>query len=60
VSGDQVFALLLEMQARHHTTAVLDTHNPAIAERCGAVQRLEGGVLHPVAPHDRVPGTLEG
>jgi lipoprotein-releasing system ATP-binding protein len=45
-SGDQVFALLLEMQARHHTTAVLVTHNPAIAGRCGRVQRLEGGVLH--------------
>jgi len=50
-SGDQVFALLLEMQARHRTTAVLVTHNPAIAARCGAVQRLEGGVLRP----ERVP-----
>jgi len=49
VSGDQVFALLLEMQARHHTTTVLVTHNPAIAERCGLVLRLEGGVLHPQA-----------
>ncbi|MBV8199413.1 MAG: ABC transporter ATP-binding protein [Acidobacteria bacterium] len=47
-SGDQVFELLLEMQARHRTTAVLVTHNPAIAERCGAVQRLEGGLLHPL------------
>jgi lipoprotein-releasing system ATP-binding protein len=45
-SGEQVFALLVEMQARHHTTAVLVTHNPAIAARCGKVQRLEGGVLH--------------
>jgi len=60
VSGDQVFALLLEMQARHHTTAVLVTHNPSIAERCGLVQRLEGGVLHREAPHDRAAGTLEG
>ena len=47
--------LLLEMQARHHTTTVLVTHNPAIAERCGLVQRLEGGVLHQEAPR-----TLEG
>jgi lipoprotein-releasing system ATP-binding protein len=46
-SGDQVFELLLEMQSRHRTTAVLVTHNPAIAERCGRVERLEDGVLHP-------------
>src|SRR5205807_9630837 len=59
VSGDQVFALLLEMQARHHTTTVLVTHNPAIAERCGTVQRLEGGVLHPEAPRGGAPGPLE-
>jgi lipoprotein-releasing system ATP-binding protein len=45
-SGEQVFELLLEMQARHRTTTVLVTHNPAIAERCGSVQRLEDGVLH--------------
>jgi lipoprotein-releasing system ATP-binding protein len=49
-SGEQVFALLLEMQARHRTTAVLVTHNPAIAERCGAVLRLADGVLHAEAP----------
>jgi lipoprotein-releasing system ATP-binding protein len=46
-SGEQVFALLLEMQERHRTTAVLVTHNPAIARRCGAIQRLENGVLLP-------------
>ena len=46
-SGEQVFELLLEMQARHRTTAVLVTHNPAIAARCRSVQRLEGGVLRP-------------
>jgi lipoprotein-releasing system ATP-binding protein len=44
-SGDQVFSLLLEMQARHRTTTVLVTHNPAIACRCGAVQRLTDGLL---------------
>jgi putative ABC transport system ATP-binding protein len=44
-SGEQVFALLQEMQARHRTTAVLVTHNPAIAERCARVERLEGGIL---------------
>jgi lipoprotein-releasing system ATP-binding protein len=45
-SGEQVFALLVEMQARHRTTAVLVTHNPSIAERCAGVLRLEGGLLH--------------
>jgi lipoprotein-releasing system ATP-binding protein len=50
-SGEQVFALLLEMQARHRTTAVLVTHNPSIAGRCARVERLEGGILRaePVA-----------
>jgi lipoprotein-releasing system ATP-binding protein len=58
-SGDQVFALLLEMQARHHTTTVLVTHNPAIAERCGAVQRLEAGVLRPAGPEAPPGGSPE-
>jgi lipoprotein-releasing system ATP-binding protein len=46
-SGEQVFSLLLEMQARHRTTAVVVTHNPSIAERCGSVLRLADGVLRP-------------
>jgi lipoprotein-releasing system ATP-binding protein len=46
-SGDQVFQLLLELQARHHTTGVLVTHNPEIAARCTRILRLEGGVLLP-------------
>jgi lipoprotein-releasing system ATP-binding protein len=44
-SGEQVFNLLLELQARHGTTAVLVTHNPGIAERCSRTVRLEAGVL---------------
>ncbi|HYO15715.1 MAG TPA: ABC transporter ATP-binding protein, partial [Thermoanaerobaculia bacterium] len=31
-SGETVFNLLLELQARHHTTGILVTHNPEIAE----------------------------
>ena len=46
-SGETVFQLLLDLQARHRTTGVLVTHNPEIAERCSRIQRLEGGVLHP-------------
>jgi putative ABC transport system ATP-binding protein len=44
-SGDQVFDLLLDLQKRHGTTALLVTHNPQIAERCTRILRLEGGVL---------------
>jgi lipoprotein-releasing system ATP-binding protein len=46
VSGETVFNLLLDMQARHRTTGVLVTHNPEIAERCTRILRLDGGVLH--------------
>jgi predicted ABC-type transport system involved in lysophospholipase L1 biosynthesis ATPase subunit len=46
-SGETVFQLLLDLQARHRTTGVLVTHNPEIAQRCSRIQRLEGGVLHP-------------
>jgi len=46
-SGDQVFRLLLELQARHRTTGILVTHNPEIARRCTRILRLEGGSLHP-------------
>jgi lipoprotein-releasing system ATP-binding protein len=44
-SGDQVFRLLLELQARHRTTGILVTHNPEIARRCTRILRLEGGSL---------------
>lgn len=46
-SGEQVFDLMLEMQARHGTTALVVTHNPDLAQRCGRVLALEGGLLHP-------------
>jgi lipoprotein-releasing system ATP-binding protein len=44
-SGEQVFALLLELQARHRTTAVVVTHNPEIAGRCAKIFELARGVL---------------
>jgi lipoprotein-releasing system ATP-binding protein len=46
-SGDRVFELLLQMQERHGTTAVLVTHNPELAGRCGRRLTLEGGGLIP-------------
>jgi predicted ABC-type transport system involved in lysophospholipase L1 biosynthesis ATPase subunit len=47
-SGERVFELLLELQARHRTTTILVTHNPEIAERCARILALEEGVLNPV------------
>jgi lipoprotein-releasing system ATP-binding protein len=44
--GSQVFDLLLALHRRHGTTALLVTHNPEIARRCGRLQLLEGGRLH--------------
>jgi lipoprotein-releasing system ATP-binding protein len=46
-SGQQVFELMLELQDRHGTTALVVTHNPELALRCGRVLSLEGGILHP-------------
>jgi multiple sugar transport system ATP-binding protein len=44
-SGDQVFQLLLALQARHGTTGILVTHNPEIAARCTRILRLDDGVV---------------
>ncbi len=46
-SGEHVFRLLLELQARHGTTGILVTHNPGIAERCTRTLILENGHLLP-------------
>ena len=46
-SGDQIFNLMLELQARHGTTAMVVTHNPKLARRCGRLLRLESGTLQP-------------
>ena len=47
-SGDQVFKLMLELQERHGTTALVVTHNPELAKRCGRILQLEGGILQPL------------
>ncbi len=44
-SGEQVFSLLLDLQARHRTTGVLVTHNPEIAARCTRILKLDSGML---------------
>ncbi len=49
-SGERIWELMLELQKRHGTTALVVTHNPELAKRCGRLLRLEGGVLRPVRP----------
>jgi len=45
VIGDQVFELLVALQKRRGTTAVVVTHNREIAKRCGRVATLQQGIL---------------
>ncbi len=44
-SGEGVFRLLVDLQQRHGTTALVVTHNPELARRCGRMLALDGGVL---------------
>ena len=46
-SSEGVMSMLLDLQARHGTTAVLVTHNPVIARRCARILALENGALRP-------------
>ena len=46
-AGERVFDLLIRLQASRGTTALVVTHNPALAGRCARLLRLEGGVLRP-------------
>jgi lipoprotein-releasing system ATP-binding protein len=44
-SGEGVFRLLVDLQRRHGTTALVVTHNPELAGRCGRMLALDRGVL---------------
>jgi putative ABC transport system ATP-binding protein len=44
-TGRAVGDLLFELNRAHATTLVLVTHDPALAERCAATARLDGGRL---------------
>ncbi len=46
-SGERVFELLIRLQERRGTTALVVTHNPDLAGRCARLLRLEGGILRP-------------
>jgi lipoprotein-releasing system ATP-binding protein len=47
-SGERVLERLFDLQAHHGTTALLVTHNPDIAARCGRILELQDGVLRPL------------
>jgi lipoprotein-releasing system ATP-binding protein len=49
-SGQQVFELLVQLSRRHGTTALVVTHNPAIAAQCDRVLELREGRLHDPTP----------
>jgi len=44
-SGSVVFDLLLDLQRRHGTTALVVTHNPELARRCARILTLDGGIV---------------
>jgi lipoprotein-releasing system ATP-binding protein len=49
-AGAAVFELLLDLQRRRGTTAVVVTHNPELAARCARILRLEGGRISSGTP----------
>jgi ABC-type lipoprotein export system ATPase subunit len=48
-AGETVLELLLDLQKRRGTTAIMVTHNPEIARRCGRILSLERGLLRPAS-----------
>jgi putative ABC transport system ATP-binding protein len=44
-TGERIMNLLLELNAEQGTTLILVTHDPALAQRCGRILRLEAGRL---------------
>ncbi|MDJ0684320.1 MAG: ABC transporter ATP-binding protein [Alphaproteobacteria bacterium] len=44
-TGEQVIELMFEMSRLHDATLMLITHDPALADRCSRVIRLEDGLI---------------
>ena len=45
-TGDRVMETVFDLTARRNTTAILVTHNPDLARRCGRRFRMADGTLH--------------
>lgn len=56
-SGDEVMELLEELQSQEGTTAIVVTHNPEIAGRCGRILELVDGSLHESERSPDAPST---
>lgn len=44
-TGDALIDLLIDLRARHHTTILLATHNPAVAQRADRILHMHDGRL---------------
>ena len=44
-TAERVLDLMMTLHSRYRMSAVVVTHNPAVAERCARLLRLEDGVL---------------
>ena len=44
-TAESIYALLLDIQRRHHLTSIIVTHNPKLAALCSLEKRLEEGKL---------------
>lgn len=52
-TGERIIELLFQLNTEHHTTLLLVTHDPALAERCDRTLHLAAGQLVQPAPLQR-------
>ncbi len=49
-TGTEILTLLLSMRDQHHSTLLIATHDPGVAQRCDRTIHLADGRLQPTAP----------
>ena len=49
-TGTEILTLLLSMRDQHHSTLLIATHDPGVAQRCDRTVHLADGHLQPAAP----------
>jgi putative ABC transport system ATP-binding protein len=49
-TGSEILNLLLDMRSEHHTTLLIATHDPTVAQRCGRRIHLSDGRLQDTSP----------